>query len=113
RGEPISLADLSRATGFYKSTLLRLIGSLEKAALVVRRLDGRYSLGPYAHVLGRAYEATYHITEIILPLLQDLVDQGTESASFHVYNDAGTRACVLRVDSHHSTLDRVRAGDLL
>jgi len=51
RTEPITLADLSRATGFYKSTLLRLIASLEKAALVVRRADGRYSLGPYAHHL--------------------------------------------------------------
>jgi len=111
--EPISLADLARSTGLYKSTLLRLIGSLEKAALVIRRNNGRYSLGPYAHVLGRAYEATYRITETILPLLEDLVNKGTESASFHVYNDARTRACVLRVDSHHSTLDRIRVGDLL
>ena len=113
RTEPITLADLSRATGFYKSTLLRLIASLEKVALVVRRADGRYSLGPYAHHLGRAYEATYRLTETILPLLQALVDKGTESASFHVYHDANSRACVLRVDSHHSTLDRIRVGDLL
>lgn len=93
--------------------MLRLIASLEKVALVVRRADGRYSLGPYAHHLGRAYEATYRLTETILPLLQALVDKGTESASFHVYHDANSRACVLRVDSHHSTLDRIRVGDLL
>ncbi|OWT53741.1 IclR family transcriptional regulator [Candidimonas nitroreducens] len=113
RSEPITLADLSRATGFYKSTLLRLIVSLEKAALVVRRTDGRYTLGPYAHRLGCAYEATYQITETILPLLQELVDNGSESASFHVYHDVGLRQCLLRVDSHHSTLDRIRVGDLL
>ncbi len=113
RAEPISLADLSRATGFYKSTLLRLIASLERAALVVRRADGRYALGPYAHTLGRAFEATYGISETILPLLQGLVDKGTESASFHVYHDAHYRVCLLRVDSHHSTLDRIRPGDLL
>ncbi|ARP85883.1 IclR family transcriptional regulator [Bordetella genomosp. 9] len=113
RTEPITLADLSRATGFYKSTLLRLIASLEKASLVVRRADGRYALGPFAHSLGRAYEATYGLTEHILPILQGLVEKGTESASFHVYHDPAFRMCLLRVDSHHSTLDRIRVGDLL
>lgn len=113
RTDPISLADLSRATGFYKSTLLRLIASLEKSALVVRRADGRYALGPYAHRLGRAYEATYRLAETVQPLLQQLIDQGTESASFHVLHDSQSRMCLLRVDSHHSTLDRIRVGDLL
>jgi DNA-binding IclR family transcriptional regulator len=30
-----------------------------------------------------------------------------------VYQDADSRICLLRVDSHHSTLDRIRVGDLL
>lgn len=113
RTEPISLADLSRATGFYKSTLLRLIASLEKTNLVLRRADGRYALGSYAHQLGRAYEATYRLTETLQPLLQGLVAQGTESASFHAFHDDAHRVCLLRVDSMHSTLDRIRVGDLL
>jgi DNA-binding IclR family transcriptional regulator len=113
RAAPISLADLSRVTGFYKSTLLRLIASLEKSNLVVRRADGRYALGLYAHQLGRAYEAAYRLTEIMQPLLQALVDRGTESASLHAYHDPRSRICLLRVDSHHPTLDSIRAGDLL
>lgn len=111
--DPITLADLSRATGYYKSTLLRLIASLEKASLVIRRSDGRYALGRYAHELGRSYEAAYRLTEVMLPVLQDLVNQGSESSSFHVYHDDQSRVCLLRVDSHHSTLDRIRVGDLL
>lgn len=113
RGEPITLADLSRGTGFYKSTLLRLIASLERASLVIRRSDGRYALGSYAHQLGRCYEAAYRLSEVVQPLLHDLVDQGSESASFHTYHDAQSRICLLRVDSHHSTLDRIRVGELL
>lgn len=111
--EPISLADLSRATGFYKSTLLRLIVSLEKASLVVRRHDGRYVLGPYAYELGRLYQGVYRITEIIQPILERLVQEGSESSSFHVYNDSVSRMCVLRIDSNHSTLDSINEGDLL
>lgn len=110
---PITLADLARYTGFYKSTLLRLLASLEKASLVVRRHDGLYALGPYAHQLGRAYESSYRLESVLRPVLEDLVKQGTESASFHVYHDPEHRVCVARIDSFHSTLDRIDAGDLL
>lgn len=111
--EPITLADLSRETGLYKSTLLRLIASLEKVSLVIRHHDGRYMLGPYAHKLGRAYQGAYRLTETLRPILERLVDQGSESSSFHVYYDSTTRMCLLRIDSNHSTLDSIDEGDLL
>ncbi len=111
--EPVSLATLARRTGFYKSTLLRLLGSLNKAALVRRNGTGSYILGPYARELGRHYESTYHVDQVILPLLADLIDAGTESASFHVHLDDYHRICVLRLNSRHSTLDHIDEGDLL
>jgi DNA-binding IclR family transcriptional regulator len=112
-GRPVSLADLSRITKLYKSTMLRLLASLIKAALVVRRPDQTYALGPFAFRLGRAFEATYHVREAIVPVLEWLVARGTESPSFHVWHDDDRRLCLFRIDSKHSTLDRVRAGDLL
>lgn len=110
---PMTLADLSRSTGLYKSTALRLIASLEKASLVSRRADGTYVLGSYAFQLGRAYEATHQLAAVLRPILADLVAKGTESASFHVYDSPKTRLCILRIDSSHSTLDSIRAGDVL
>lgn len=110
---PMSLADIARETGLYKSTALRLIASLERASLVFRRTDGHYVLGSYAFALGRAYEHTHHLQEVLRPVLCDLVTQGCESASFHVYDTHETRLCILRIDSAHSTLDSVHAGDLL
>lgn len=112
-GGPISLAEIARETGFYKSTILRLLISLERAALVLRKANGKYALGPYAKELGRAYENQYHLSEIILPVLEGLVAQNTESASFHVFCNPQERMCILRVDSAHPTLDRIKAGDLL
>jgi len=111
--EPRTLAQLSQATGLYKSTILRLLGSLEPAGYVVRLRDSRYSLGPMAFRLGLAYERANPLREHVLPILRDLVAAGTESASFHVRQDAETRLCLFRVDSNHSTLDRVQAGDVL
>ena len=112
-GSPVSLAEIARETGFYKSTILRLLISLEGAALVIRKVNGQYALGPYAKELGRAYENQYHLSEIILPVLEGLIAQHTESASFHVYCNPHERMCLLRVDSAHPTLDRIKAGDLL
>lgn len=110
---PQTLSQLATATDLYKSTVLRLMVSLERAHLVQRRADQAYVLGPLAFRLGVAYEQTMPLKESLLPLMQQLVDRGMESPSFHVWHDARTRRCLLRIDSHHSTLDRVRAGDLL
>lgn len=112
-GEPLSLAELARHTGLYKSTLLRLIASLEQFSLVVSRPDRKYCLGPLAFRLGRAFEATSSLRERVVPALEHMVEQGTESASFHIRHDRKRRLCLYRVDSRHSTLDRVKAGDLL
>jgi len=111
--EPISLSELSRVTGLYKSTILRLLASLEKAALVIQRPDLKYELGPFAFRLGRAYDASHQLKERVLETLDRLVAQGTESASFHVRYDDHQRLCLFRVDSQHSTLDNVKSGDLL
>lgn len=110
---PMALADLARATGYYKSTILRLLVSLERATIVVRRPDDRYELGPLAYRLGQTYDRALQVNEKILATLKSLVARGTESASFHTpYND-DYRLCLLRVDSSHPTLDRIRQGDLL
>lgn len=108
---PVSLADLSRITGLYKSTILRLMTSLEHNGYATRLRDGGYDLGPAVIRLGLAYERKNALRGHVMPVLQDLVERGTESASFHVRQDGEHRLCLYRVDSHHSTLDRVTAGE--
>ncbi len=110
---PLTLADLARLTGMYKSTLLRLLASLQRAGLVVHRSDKRYALGPLAFLFGRSFELTHGLKEGIQPVLEWLVNHGTESPSFHVRHGKDSRLCLFRIDSAHSTLDRVRAGDVL
>ena len=112
-GSALTLTELSQRTGMYKSTLLRLLSSLEKAGLVAHRIDKRYALGPLAFVFGRSFEQINGLQEAIGPQLTWLVDQGTESPSFHVRHDSENRLCLMRIDSNHSTLDRIRPGDLL
>lgn len=112
-GDALTLTEIAQRTGMYKSTQLRLLSSLEKAGLVVHRQDKRYALGPLAFVFGRSFEQTNGLQDAIYPQLAWLVSQGTESPSFHVRHDDENRLCLMRIDSNHSTLDRVRPGDLL
>jgi DNA-binding IclR family transcriptional regulator len=109
---PLSLAALAEATGMYKSTILRLLGSLESYGYVLRTETGAFWLGPTVMSLGRAFENSFDLAAVAVPALEELVAQGTESASFHVRQGA-MRLCLYRVASGHSTLDRIAAGDVL
>lgn len=111
--EPCTLARLSAGTGLYKSTILRLLGSLEPSGYVVRLGDGRYTLGAAAAGLGRAYDRLNPLRIHVRSVLERLVAEGSESASFHVPHGPGTRLCLIRIDSGHATLDRVREGDVM
>ncbi|WP_035724250.1 IclR family transcriptional regulator [Fodinicurvata fenggangensis] len=111
--EPLTLSDLSRKTGLYKSTILRLIETLHAYGYVVRILETRYALGPTVYRMGMAYERRNPLREHVLPIFQRLVENGTESPSFHIRHDAHNRLCLFRQNSNHSTLDRVHVGDIL
>jgi DNA-binding IclR family transcriptional regulator len=108
--QPMTLAELAVRTGFYKSTILRLLGSLIPTGYVTRLPDGSYDLGPTAFRLGVAFTRKNALGHHVVPALQELVDRGTESASFHVRQDTDNRVCLFRVNSRHATLDRVEAG---
>lgn len=107
---PLTLAELALRTGFYKSTILRLVDSLIFTGYATRLSDGSYDLGPAAFRLGVAFARKKAVGHHVVPALQELVDRGTESASFHVRQDADNRLCLFRINSRHATLDRVEAG---
>ena len=109
----LTLAEIARRTNLYKSTVLRLIGSLRSHGYMVQTPDGRYQLGPTLLRLGMMYQRANRMHERVVPVLERLVREGSESPSFYIRHDRDTRLCVFRVDSHHSTLDRVKTGLLL
>lgn len=58
--EGLRLADLHHRTGLNKSRILRLVGSLEAAGvLLLEEATGRYRLGPKLYYLGRLVERRY------------------------------------------------------
>lgn len=112
----LGLSELAERTQLYKSTVLRLLASLEHARLVQRQDDGRYSLGSEVARLHSVYAASFSLDKVVLPVLRGLVAATGESAAYHVKQGQGAqerRVCLYRVDSPHPIRDHIQAGEVL
>lgn len=108
----LTLGELSRRTGLHKSTLLRLLASLEKQRFVVRLPDGGYGLGPTLFRLGALYERSLDLRATVEPVLTALAAELGESASLYV-RERDRRLCLMRVNSRQNVRDHLAPGALL
>lgn len=111
-GGPIPLAGLARQTGFHKSTLLRVLASLERCRYAVRLADGRYRLGPAALRLGQAYGRAFDLRAALEPVLTRLAAETREAATFFVREGEG-RLALARVEGRQEVRDVVPIGTVL
>jgi DNA-binding IclR family transcriptional regulator len=108
----LSLAELAARTGFYKSTILRLLGTLEAARCVERQADARWALGPMLFRLGALYARARPVERHLPAALAALAAGSGETASFWVRH--GTqRLCLARVRAASPIRDDLAEGDLL
>lgn len=109
-GGGLTLAELARRTGLYKSTILRLSVSLERLGYVMREADGRFRLGPAAWRLGVAYRRSFAAGETIRPELQRLAAETGETASFYV-REGDSRICLYRAEPVRAIRHAIREGE--
>ena len=110
--QALSLAQLAERTRLYKSTVLRLLASLEHSGWVLRQDDGRYAIGPAVARLHGCYAQNFSLENVVMPVLRALVLATGESAAYHVRRGS-ERLVLYRVDSPHPVRDHARAGDVL
>lgn len=106
------LAEIAAHTRISKSTVLRMLASLQHAGLVLRLADGRYALGPVVERLQRVRAASVSVESVVMPVLRELAAATGESASFYV-RQGDQRLCLWRVDSPRPVRDHLQAGALL
>src|SRR5215813_14372052 len=105
----LTLAELAAATGFYKSTILRLAGSLERFGYLIREERGAFRLGPALWRLGSIYRTGFHLGEAIRPELRRLVEATGETASFYI-REGESRVCLFRHNSPQSARHHLDEG---
>jgi DNA-binding IclR family transcriptional regulator len=105
----LSLTDLADATRLHKSTCLRLAASLIAEGLLIRDSEGRFRVGPLAHVLGSLYREAECLPCVVQPELARLAEVSRESASLFI-RDGNERLLLLRVPSPESVRDHLEIG---
>lgn len=108
----LTLLELSERSRLYKSTVLRLLVSLEHGGLIQKKSDGRYALGYEVARLNGIYATSFSLGDVVMPVLRDLVEQTRESAAFHVIQGEH-RLCLHRVDSPQPIRYHTSEGDIL
>lgn len=108
----LGLHELANRTGFYKSTVLRLLKSLEKARMIQRRPDKKFVLGPEVMRLSAVFQHNYSLADSIRPVLKCIIEVTGESASFFV-RQGNQRMCLLRENSPRSIRHHAIEGDVM
>lgn len=108
----LSLAEVSARTGLYKSTIGRILRTLELHDYVVRTAHGAFHVGPALLRLATRYQEATRPAATVLPALRTLARRTGENASFVV--PLGQERIVLhRVHSSQALRDHGLAGDVV
>jgi len=105
----LTLKELADSTGLYKSTILRLLGSLEAYGFVVRQEDGLYRLGAALWRLGSIYQNGFDSEDVIRPVLQHIRDTMRQSAAFYI-KSSDSRVCLYRENAHREIFHQINEG---
>lgn len=107
----LSLVELAERTGLIKSTIMRLMVSLENHGLINRMSDGRYQLASEVMRLNAVYQDALDLERHVMPRLHHLTEETGETASFYVRHGA-YRLCQYRVNSPHRLRLHLQPGDM-
>ena len=107
----LPLRELHKRTGLYKSTILRLMASLERAHCVERQPDGTWTLGTALFHWGTLYRRDVLPEPVLAEHMTRLADTSGESAMFWAPNGAH-RVCLFRADPERAGAGVTRPGDL-
>ena len=105
----LTLSELSRRTGLYKSTVLRLLAALEHGGFIRRLREGLYSIGPQPLRLASIYQRSFDAAAVIEPMLKQLSARTGETASYYVRHQE-KRIALFRVEPSRSVRASVQVG---
>lgn len=105
----MKLSTLAERTGLHKSTILRMVVSLEACGFLWRDDGGYYHLGSEVWRLGSLYRRSFDLGQFIRPTLKRLVGATLESASFYI-REGDHRLCLYRENSPRAARHHIEEG---
>lgn len=107
----LSISEIESELGYPKSTVFRILNSLEKHNYIERNPDNhRYSLGFNFFRLGSIVQSQLDFRKVALPFMKKLVEKTSETVELNIM-DGTSRVCVEKVDSPLDVRNFVRIGE--
>jgi DNA-binding IclR family transcriptional regulator len=107
--QPMSLAELSRATGLHTSTTFHLIKTLIVLGYVIQDEAKRYRIGPRLFMQAAGAFNEVELVNLAMPHLQRLAEETGETTHLAVKADSGI-AVIAKVDARSSIRSSERVG---
>ncbi|GLU48495.1 IclR family transcriptional regulator [Nocardiopsis ansamitocini] len=105
-----SIRELTTLSGLAKTTVLRLVGTLEQRGLLWARPDGQIGVGPGLLRWSRLAQAAWQLPEAVRTVMRGLVAETAETVNLYVRSDA-VRLCVAQQDGPQKLRHVVNVGD--
>jgi IclR family KDG regulon transcriptional repressor len=97
----LGVGDISQSTGYTKSTVSRLLSTLEKHGCVMKTGSaGKYQLGYRINLWANISARQNNLVNIARPVMEELRDKCGEEIALYVV-ESDRRVCVARVQSLH------------
>ncbi|AUS77342.1 transcriptional regulator [Actinoalloteichus sp. AHMU CJ021] len=107
-----TVSDLARATGLPKTTLVRMVDTLEQTGMLWLRPDGQITVGAGLLRWARLARAAWELPEPVMQAMRRLADECGETTSFYV-RQGPHRMCVAQQEGPQTLRQVVRIGDRL
>ncbi|GAB3213818.1 IclR family transcriptional regulator [Marinactinospora thermotolerans] len=112
RHQSRSIRELTEGSGLAKTTVLRLVHTLELRGLLWSRPDGLIAAGPGLLRWAGLARAAWQVPEPVREVMRELVAETAETANLYVRGDA-TRVCVAQQEGPQNLRHVVAVGDEL
>jgi IclR family transcriptional regulator, KDG regulon repressor len=111
--EELSLVELSKMLGLHKSTIHRIVKSLEEEDILVKNsIKETYSLGMVIFQLGNIVRHSLELRAVALPVMQELVFKTKETVFLSVLSDSH-KICIEKINGPQGLRPAIQIGQAL
>ncbi|GAB6174126.1 IclR family transcriptional regulator [Paradesulfitobacterium aromaticivorans] len=106
----LGISEISTKLGMYKSTVHRILKTLEERGFVIQSLQNqKYRLGFRLFDLGYAVVSGLEVRDVALPLMRELSANTRETITLNIV-DNNERVCIEKVESTEAVRNFVQIG---
>ena len=105
-----SVSVIQKLTGLPRSTVHRILQSMESAGMIVYIQDKGYAVSQKMQLLCLSCNENTDFLEVMIPLVKEIADKTEETVSVNVLDDL-ERICIYRVEGKKRAINNIHMGE--